>query len=132
MSSRSLAARVAAYSLVGLVSTAVVSAVFFVALGFVNYLVANAAAWLAGLVVGFTLNRRFTFGIRGGRGRGRHASLYFAGTVLQFGLSQLCLYLLIGRLGSPPVPAWACALVATTLFGFAFANLVTFRRAPTP
>src|SRR5215472_8671898 len=49
----------------------------------VHYLIANVFAWGLSLLVGFAVNRRFTFQIAGATDRTRHFGLYLLGAVLQ-------------------------------------------------
>lgn len=72
--------RVLRFGVVGLVNTALGYAVILagLALGWGD-LVSNAAGYAAGLIAGFALNRRWTFGSRAGRsmGEGRRYLLVF-------------------------------------------------------
>jgi putative flippase GtrA len=121
--------RLIRFGLTGLLTTAISYVVFvgLIKLG-LNYLPANAAAWVAGLSVGFPVNRRFTFGIVGAERSKRDLGLYVAGNLLALLLSMAGYALLIGQLHLDPTPAFAINLVVTTSFNYLFLRFVTFRR----
>jgi putative flippase GtrA len=113
----------------GLVATLVsyFSFIGLMALG-LHYLFAGLGAWVCGVSTGFAMNRRFTFQIKGGKGRGRQFRRFLIGAVLQLLLALAGYAILIGRLGMTPALAFWVNLVMTTAFSFAFMSLVTFRR----
>ncbi len=92
------------------------------------YEVASAASWALGLVLGFSINRRFTFGISGAERRKRDFSFYILGSLLQLGLGLTGYALLIGRLGLDATPAFILNTAVTASFNFLFLRFVTFRR----
>jgi putative flippase GtrA len=95
----------------------------------VEYLLASAIAWASAMLVGFVVNRRFTFGIVGAPQRGRDFAFYIVGALLQLLLGLGDYGLLIGRLHFDPTPAFVLNLTVTTVFSFLFLRFVTFRRA---
>lgn len=124
--------RIFRFGLTGLAST-LVSYVVFIALmrAGMYYVVSSAASWAGGVLVGFLLNRRFTFGITGRERRVRHFGLYVTGMVLQLLLGLAGYAVTIGRLNLDPTLAFAINLPITTAFSFLFMRYVTFRR-PAP
>jgi putative flippase GtrA len=94
----------------------------------VHYEVASAGSWALGLVAGFTINRRFTFGISGADRRTRDFSLYVVGSLLQLGLGMTGYAWLIGRLRLDATPAFVLNTAVTATFNFLFLRFVTFRR----
>jgi putative flippase GtrA len=122
--------RLVRFGLTGLLTTGIAYGVFIglMAVG-VQYAWANVAAWSAGLLVGFIINRRFTFAISGGEQRARDFGWYIAGAVLQLLLGLAVYYVLIGRLRLNPSLAFAINLPIVTAFNFLFLRFVTFRRA---
>lgn len=91
-----------------------------------HYALATIGAWIASVGVGFTLNRRFTFGIRGGA-QGRQFALFVVGSLLQLALSIGCNAVLIGQWRLNSSLAFLLNLMVTTSFSFAYLNLVAFR-----
>ncbi len=94
----------------------------------IYYELASVVSWALGLVLGFSLNRRFTFGISGAERRTRDFSLYLVGSLLQLGLGLAGYAVLIGRLGLAATPAFVVNTAATAAFNFLFLWFVTFRR----
>ena len=117
------------FVVVGLISTGVAYLLFtgLLRLG-VHYLLASAIAWAISLAVGFALNRRYTFDIRGPDGRVRNLALYVMGALGQLALGSADYALMIGKLGIEATPAFIIntAIVATA--SFIFSKWVTFRR----
>lgn len=124
------AGRLLRFCLTGLLTTATAYVVFvgLIALG-VHYLIANVFAWGVALLVGFVVNRRFTFGITGADGRSRHFGLYLLGAGLQLMLGSVGYAILIGYLRLDPTPAFAVNIIITATFNYLFLSLVTFRPA---
>ena len=122
--------RLIRFGLTGALTTALSYVVFvgLIQLG-LFYEFASAASWAVGLVVGFLINRRFTFGIIGAQRRGRDFTLYLGGAVLQLGLGLAGYAVLIGRLRLDPTPAFVLNTMVTATFNFLFLRFVTFRRA---
>jgi putative flippase GtrA len=122
--------RLIRFGLTGALTTALSFCVFIglIHLG-VHYEVASVASWVLGLVVGFVINRRFTFGISGAGRRTRDFTFYVLGSLLQLGLGLTGYALLIGRLRLDPTPAFVVNTAVTASFNYLFLNFVTFRRA---
>lgn len=118
--------RLARFGLTGLVTTGIAYVVFIVMLRWWHYLPATAAAWVASVGAGFALNRRFTFGIRGGA-QGRQFLLFIAGSVAQLLIAMAGNAVLIGHLALNPSLAFLLNLIVTTSFSFLYLNLVAFR-----
>ena len=121
--------RLIRFGLTGALTTAFSYGVFvgLIRLG-TYYEVASAASWALGLLVGFFLNRRFTFGVSGADRRKRDLTLYLVGSSLQLGLGLTVYALLIGRLRLDPTPAFLLNTLVTATFNFLFLRFVTFRR----
>ena len=124
-----LAKRAVRYVLTGGLTTLVAYVATMLLLRLMNYVPATALAWLVTVCFGFTINRRFTFGIVGPEGRGRDFGLFVIGAAMQLAITIGGYSITLGRLGLDPTLAFAINLVITTSFGFAFLNLVAFRRA---
>ena len=122
--------RLIRFGLTGALTTTLSYVVFvgLIRLG-MYYEAASAASWALGLVVGFAINRRFTFGISGADRRKRDFTLYGLGSLLQLGLGLVGYALLIGRLHLDPTPAFILNTSVTATFNFLFLRFVTFRRA---
>jgi len=122
--------RLLRFVITGALTTATAYVVFvgLIAVG-VYYLVANVFAWGLSLLVGFVVNRRFTFQIRGATDRTRHFGLYILGALLQLMLGSIGYWVLIGRLRLDPTPAFALNLIVTSTFNYLFLSLVAFRPA---
>lgn len=125
---RAILQRAVKFGFAGALSTGVAYVTLILMLRVMHYLPAAALSWLASAGVGFVVNRRFTFGIVGSEGRARDLSLFLAGSGLQLALAMAGYAVLLGRMHLDPTIAFAANLVFTTLFSFAFMNLVTFRR----
>jgi len=113
----------------GGLTTGVSYVCFILLLRVMHYAPATVLAWAAGLGIGFALNRRHTFGISGPERRGRHFALYVVGALLQLALGLAGYAILMGRMGMDPTPAFILNTGINASFGFAFQNLVTFRKA---
>ena len=122
--------RLLRFAITGLLTTATAYLVFvgLISVG-VHYLVANVFAWGLSLLVGFSVNRRFTFQIRAATDRTRHFGLYVLGAVLQLVLGSFGYWVLIGRLHLDKTPAFALNLIVTSTFNYLFLSLVAFRPA---
>jgi len=121
--------RLLRFGLTGALTTSVAYLVFIGLLDRgLNYAIAATVSWAAGLVLGFTLNRRFTFGITGTERYRRDFGVYALGAVLQLLLGLTGYAILIGRMHLSGTPAFAVNLVVTTTFSFLFLRFVTFRR----
>jgi putative flippase GtrA len=125
--------RLLRFGLTGLLTTAIAYGVMagLMRLG-VHYLVAAAASWASSLCVGFAINRRFTFGIRGAEQSKRDFGVYALGAVMQLLLGMAVYSVLIGQWRLQVTPAFAINLVFTTSFSFLFMRFVTFRRVARP
>jgi putative flippase GtrA len=122
--------RLVRFGLTGALTTALSYVVFVGLIRLaVFYEVASVASWALGLVIGFAINRRFTFGIEGANRRTRDFALYCIGSLLQLGLGMAGYALLIGRLHLGPTPAFILNTGVTATFNFLFLRFVTFRRA---
>lgn len=121
--------RLIRFGLTGALTTALsyIGFIGLIRLG-VYYEAASVVSWGLGLFVGFTINRRFTFGISGADRRRRDFSLYLVGSLLQLGIGLTGYALLIGRLGLDATPAFILNTAVTASFNFVFLRFVTFRR----
>ena len=125
--SRALVLRGIRFSMVGAVSTLISYVVFISLAKVVHYQVANVASWGAGLGVGFILNRRITYGIRGAGGLPRHMALFAAGSVGQLAVSAIGYAVLIGGFHLNTTLAFAVNLLLTASYMFAYLESIAFR-----
>lgn len=115
------------YGLTGLITTAVSYGLFIWLIGTGwGYRVAAVLSWAASMLLGFAINRRFTFGVRGADRRALQFGLFLTGAILQLLLAMLIYELLIGDLGWAPTPAFLANLVLTISFNFAWLNAIAF------
>jgi putative flippase GtrA len=99
----------------------------------VNYLLANAAGWLAGVVVGFVLNRRLTFGVSGGGHVAAQSVQYVLGQALQLAGTTITLGVLVSGLHLGPRVAFVLNTGFWAIWSFAWMHFVFRRRsAPAP
>ncbi|MGH6987932.1 MAG: GtrA family protein [Caulobacteraceae bacterium] len=113
----------------GALCTIISFVVFVLAANAFNYLVAGVLSWIAGIGVGFALNRRLTFGISGSGALRRHVTLFVAGSLAQFALALSVYWLLIGKLHLTPAAAFCINLLVNAGVMFAYLSLVVFRRS---
>jgi len=97
----------------------------------VSYLVANAAGWIAGMAVGFILNRRLTFGVSGGKHMGVQSVQYVLGQALQLAGTTVTLGVLISGLHLGPRIAFVLNAGFWAAWSFAWMHFV-FRRRSEP
>ena len=90
------------------------------------YLLAATMAWMATVSVGYSLNRRFTFG-QPAWGCLSDLAAYVAGYGLQFLISLVGLWVLMGLLRLGPSVAFLLNLLVTSSFSFCYLNLAVFR-----
>jgi putative flippase GtrA len=86
-----------------------------------------AIAHVIGVLIAFTLYRRFVFRVRGHvlRDLARFESVY----LVSIGINAVALPALVG-LGAPRIPAQAVILVATTVLSYVGHRYFSFRRTP--
>ncbi|MGO1080314.1 GtrA family protein [Inquilinus sp. CA228] len=116
----------ARYAAVGLVATAMHYAVLagLVESGTATPLPATLAGYVAGGLVSYALNRRLTFA--GGRPH-REAAWRFALVAAGgFAWTGLLMALLVGRLGTPYLPAQAATTLVVLAWGFLANRLWSF------
>jgi len=121
--------RAVRYLMTGGLTTLVAYVCTMIFLRLMNYVPATVLAWIITVCVGFMLNRRFTFGIIGREQRGRDFAFFVVGALMQLAVTVAGYSITLGRLGLDPTIAFLINLVVTTAIGFAFLNLVAFRRA---
>ena len=91
----------------------------------VDYRLAATGAFLVAVANNFTWNRRWTFGVRGGRRR-RQASRFLAVSVAAFGLGLGLLHLLVEGARVGEVPAQALSIMLATPLSFLGNKLWSF------
>ena len=124
-----LARRVVGYILVGGLSL-IVSYVLTAGLKSVIGIQAAAViAWIAAVLVAFAVNRRVTFGLSGADRRWRELALFTLGALGQLALTLGGYAVTLGWLRWNFNLAFALNILTTTIFGFAYVNLIAFRRA---
>ena len=119
--------RAARFVVVGALTTGVAYVTFMLFLKVTNYLLAASGSWVITVGVGFVLNRRFTFGLQGPDGAARHLTLYIVCAALQYVLTMVGYYVMIGVMRLDATLAFAINLVLASTFSFTFLNLVTFK-----
>ena len=125
---RNLFARAMRFGVSGVVATLVAYVTFMIGLQFWHYAWANVFSWCISVVFGFLMNRRFTFRIKGRENGLKDLVLFLVGALLQLGLSQVGLHILMGMLHLAATPAFLINLVFTATFSFIYLNLIAFRR----
>ena len=122
--------RLVRFGLAGGVTTLVTYGIYVVLLGFgVHFNAALALEYGVGILLGFGLNRIFTFGDR--RDLERPFVRYVATYVAVFGLNLVLLNALV-LTGLHPVPAQALALGLATLASYVLQRNWVFRARPEP
>ena len=114
----------------GRTTTAVAAGVFMAAAMVMHYALASLTAWLVSVPVGFALNRRFTFRIADRRGWLVQFLKFAAGSTLQLGLNEVCLFLFIGQFGLSKSLAFGLTLVVTATSNFLYLRQFAFRTPP--
>jgi putative flippase GtrA len=124
-------ARLFRFGLTGLANSAVGWAVIFGGLwAGMSGLAANAAGYAVGLVLSFTLNRRFVFGVTGAV-RGREVAKFLAAFAVAYGANVAVLRAVQPVLGADSPLAQVPALAAYIVIFFVLSQLFVFK-ASTP
>ena len=122
-------ARLLRFGLTGLANSAVGWAVIFAGLwAGLSGPVANAAGFGVGLVLSFTLNRRFVFGVTGAV-RGREVAKFLAAFAVAYGVNLAVLFAAQGVLGEDSALAHLPALSPYVVIFFLLSQFVVFRPA---
>ncbi len=122
-------ARLLRFVLTGLANSAVGWAVIFGGLwAGLSGLVANAAGYGVGLILSFTLNRRFVFGV-GGAVSGREVARFLAAFGVAYGVNVAVLMAAQGVLGEGSPLAQLPALAAYVAVFFVLSQWFVFRPA---
>lgn len=124
-----IARRVIGYGLVGGLSLGVSYVITWGLMPVVGIQPAAVAAWVAAVCVGFAVNRRVTFGLVGKEKRVQEFALFVLGAFIQLLITLVGYAITLQKLHLNFNLAFAINIVTTTVFGFAYINLVTFRRA---
>jgi putative flippase GtrA len=128
--------QVAAFAVIGAVSTAAYVLLFALLHGFASAQVANLGALLTTAVANTAANRRLTFGVRGRAGAGRAQAQGLVVFIVGLGLTSGSLALLHGIAPRPPrlveVAVLLVASVVATLVRFALFRVWVFRSGRTP
>ncbi|MCX9146076.1 GtrA family protein [Erythrobacter sp. WG] len=121
--------RLARFLLTGLANSAVGWAVIFVGLwAGLGDLAANAAGFGVGLVLSFTLNRRFTFGVTGAV-RAPEVARFLAAFAVAYGANLAVLFAARDVLGPGNPLAQLPAIAAYVAIFFVLSQFVVFRPA---
>ena len=131
MPSRDLLGEMVRFGLVGVLNTAVGygTIVLLTVLAGLPPVAANMGGYAVGLVVSFTLNRRYTFRKRSG-GQGS-ALAFLAVFAVAYGVNLIVLSLSLGII--PELWAQACAMASYTVLFFILSRTIVFRpRASDP
>ncbi len=120
-------ARLFRFGLTGLANSAVGWAVIFGGLwaGLSDF-AANAAGFGVGLVLSFTLNRRFVFGVTGSVGA-REVGRFLAAFAIAYAANLAVLFAARGVLGAGSALAQLPAIAAYTVVFFALSQFFVFR-----
>lgn len=122
-------ARLLRFGLTGLANSAVGWAVIFGGLwAGLSGLAANAAGYGVGLVMSFTLNRRFVFGVTG-RVRAREVGRFLAAFAIAYGANVAVLFAAQRVLGQDSALAQLPAIAAYIVIFFLLSQFVVFRPA---
>lgn len=128
---RPLLRQLAAFNVVGIVNTAVTYAVYAVlVLAGMPHLAALAVEYAVGIVLGFWLNRRFTFQSREPwlPGLGRMVAAY----VPLLALNEVLLFALVDLAKTDKLLAQGFALVVVSGLSFLVQKTIVFRKKGTP
>ena len=124
-------ARLFRFALAGLANSAVGWAVIFGGLwAGLSGLAANAAGFGVGLVLSFTLNRRFVFGVTGAV-RGREVAKFLAAFAVAYGANVAVLSAAQSTLGADSPLAQLPAIGVYVVIFFLLSQLFVFRSAVT-
>ena len=125
-------AQIRRFLVTGAASTAVNYLCFYglFALG-AHYLAASSTGYVAGMVVGYALNRSWTFSVDRPM-HGREFALYLLTYGLSLGLNLGALRLLVAIGGISPLVANVAALALSTTTNFLGCKLVVFRGSSRP
>ena len=115
------------FGFIGTICTVICYITFVISAKHVHYMIASLFSWFSGAIIGFVLNRSFTFGIRGTENIKQHFALFFSGSLAQLGLASAGYWLLIGFLHLPPSIAFPINLIMTAVLMFLYLNFVAFR-----
>lgn len=122
-------ARLLRFGLTGLANSAVGWAVIFGGLwAGMSGLAANAAGYAVGLVLSFTLNRRFVFGVTG-KVRAGEVLRFIAAFAIAYGVNVAVLLAAQGVLGEGSPLAQLPAIGAYIVIFFLLSQFVVFRPA---
>ncbi len=122
-------ARVARFLLTGVANSAVGWAVIFGGLwAGLSDVAANAAGFGVGLVLSFTLNRRFVFGVTGAV-QGREVAKFLTAFAIAYGANLAVLFAARSVLGVGNALAQLPAIAAYVVIFFALSQLFVFRPA---
>lgn len=117
------------FALTGLANSALGWAVIFGGLwAGMSGLAANAAGYAAGLMLSFTLNRRYVFGVRGAVS-GREVTRFLAAFGLAYGANVVTLLAAQSALGADNPLAQLPAIAAYIVIFFALSQRFVFRSA---
>lgn len=117
--------RLIRFGIIGLVMTGLAYAIFLPLVAYVRPAVAVAGAWVVCVLVGYLLNRQFTFRSQGRVDR--ELPLFVVGSLIQLGVAAIGIEALMGA-GLRPTAAFLLNTGLTTAVSFSFQSLVTFRR----
>jgi putative flippase GtrA len=124
-----MVSRLLRFLLTGLANSAVGWAVIFAALwAGMSGLAANATGFGVGLVLSFTLNRRFVFGIKGAV-QGREVAKFLAAFAVAYGANVAVLSAAQSVLGDDSPLAQLPAIAAYVLIFFVLSQLFVFKPA---
>ncbi len=122
-------ARLLRFGLTGLANSAVGWAVIFGGLwAGMSGLAANATGFGVGLVLSFTLNRRFVFGVTGAV-QGREVARFLAAFAVAYGVNLAVLFAAQSVLGTDSALAQVPAIGAYVVIFFLLSQFIVFKPA---
>jgi len=114
---------------VGLICTVISYISFFVALRFfsINYLISSCLSFMAGVFVGFFLNKNWTF--TSGEVQTKKIIIhYFTVYIISLGINLLFLRITVGGFGMMPELAYFLAIGITTCTNFIGTKFFVFKK----
>jgi putative flippase GtrA len=124
----SLVARFGRFVITGGCATAISYIVFTWSLSFTNYPTASFFSWIAGIPVGFALNRAFTFRIFQRKFALEQFVRFSAGAIAMLLINEACLFLFIGQLHMQKTVAFVLTLTITATLNFIYLSVFAFRK----
>ena len=116
------------FAVVGVISTLFNYSIFFVLLHYIhlNYLLASAVGFIAGIYISYSLNRAVTFKSIN-HNKKKEAFMYIAVCLVSLAVSLSCLKIIVGVFGIDPLLGNIISIGISTICNFTGAKFVVFR-----